>query len=361
MSTVPAPPNRGQGQWHQGLCRRFAGRRHLLGHLLLGRLAACRKGTPGVHRLGAGRRAAQRQHVGPSPPAGDLAAHLPAAHLGLLPQPVARLGHYLHAQGRVAPSLVGLGAHRRLGECRVVLAAATISVLFGVSTTSIAGNVRGLLSRRTDGIIFTSHGQALSYRGLFVSDATGKKVPARLQLRASSLELLVDDGEARYPLRMDPVSQTAAPSDPYAQGVLADQPSMYLRLNESGGSIAYDSSGNGNDGTYEPGVSFGTAGPLASYPTGAVEWGDPAGSEIVTQSGPALPSANSPRTVEFWSRTPDCQASEAVQYGNSSTTNGQFAVEVNAGNCQASQLVLSTAGQTASWALPTAWDNGAWH
>ncbi len=83
----------------------------------------------------------------------------------------------------------------------------------------------------------------------------------------------------------------------------------------------------------------------------------------MTQSGSGLPSADSPRTVEFWSRTADCQASEAVQYGDPSTANGEFDVQVNAGNCDVSRLVLSTAGQSqsASWALPASWDDGAWH
>lgn len=36
-------------------------------------------------------------------------------------------------------------------------------------------------------------------------------------------------------------------------------------------------------------------------------------------------------------------------------------MQVNAGNCDNSQITLTTAGQSASWALPRAWDDGTWH
>lgn len=138
---------------------------------------------------------------------------------------------------------------------------------------------------------------------------------------------------------------------------------MYLRLNESGGSIAADSSGNGNDGTYESGVLFGVAGPLSSVSGDtAIGFNTPGTGALVTQSGSTLPSGAAPRTIEFWSRTADCQAAETVKYGSATVTNGQFSVGVNAGNCDPSGLVVGNGGgQVASWPLPAAWDDGGWH
>ena len=50
----------------------------------------------------------------------------------------------------------------------------------------------------------------------------------------------------------------------YPNPVLAAQPAGYWRLGESGGTVAYDVSGNGNNGIYENGVTSGTSGALNS-------------------------------------------------------------------------------------------------
>ena len=47
----------------------------------------------------------------------------------------------------------------------------------------------------------------LRYGGLAVSDATGRRLSSRLELRQKRLLLLVDDREATYPLRIDPFIQ----------------------------------------------------------------------------------------------------------------------------------------------------------
>lgn len=48
----------------------------------------------------------------------------------------------------------------------------------------------------------------------------------------------------------------------YASEVLADAPLIYWRLGESSGTVAADTSGNGNDGTYTNGPTLGTTGLL---------------------------------------------------------------------------------------------------
>ncbi|HRI68785.1 MAG TPA: FG-GAP repeat protein, partial [Polyangium sp.] len=47
--------------------------------------------------------------------------------------------------------------------------------------------------------------QALSYTDLFVTDATGKTIPAWLSVNAGELSIVVDDADAVYPLAIDPL------------------------------------------------------------------------------------------------------------------------------------------------------------
>jgi hypothetical protein len=74
---------------------------------------------------------------------------------------------------------------------------------------AISGNVRDVLSRGAEAVIFTRRAVSLAYRGLVVSDARGRVLPARIELRAGRLLLRIDDRRARYPLRIDPFIQQA--------------------------------------------------------------------------------------------------------------------------------------------------------
>ena len=58
-------------------------------------------------------------------------------------------------------------------------------------------------------IIFSSRaGQtALRYGQLSAVDATGRQLPARLRLSGGTLQLVIDDNHARYPVRIDPFVQ----------------------------------------------------------------------------------------------------------------------------------------------------------
>ncbi len=49
----------------------------------------------------------------------------------------------------------------------------------------------------------------LTYNGLLVLDAKGDKFPAILQVEESTLRILVDEGDAEYPLVIDPIAQQA--------------------------------------------------------------------------------------------------------------------------------------------------------
>lgn len=56
-------------------------------------------------------------------------------------------------------------------------------------------------------------------------------------------------------------------SDPYKAAVLADSPVIYWRLDETSGTVAADTSGNGNAGTYAEDVSLLTAAGLLTTST----------------------------------------------------------------------------------------------
>jgi hypothetical protein len=67
---------------------------------------------------------------------------------------------------------------------------------------------------------------------------------------------------------------TAAPAlaGPYAAAVMADSPYAYWRFNETSGTVAADSSGNGIGGTYVNTPTLGQAGPLAEPGNTAVRF-----------------------------------------------------------------------------------------
>ena len=73
----------------------------------------------------------------------------------------------------------------------------------------LSGNVRGALSRAADAVTFRGAGVSLAYRGLVATDARGRRLPARIELRDGGLLLRIDDRRATYPLRIDPFVQQA--------------------------------------------------------------------------------------------------------------------------------------------------------
>jgi RHS repeat-associated protein len=88
---------------------------------------------------------------------------------------------------------------------------------------------------------------------------------------------------------------TVAPAGlSYAEAVIASGPSLYWRLDETSGTTAADLSGNGDDGTYSTGVSFGQPGALLTSANMAV--GFPGTGSVVNQE--ALNFSNT--TVAAW-------------------------------------------------------------
>jgi len=171
-----------------------------------------------------------------SPSASGLTARNPAQQLRLR---FSAAGVGVHAGAgdlRLSLRAVGRGAvARRLGEVdpRVVASNRTVYRRPGLSEWYANGPL-GLeqgftLSHRPTGegeLTFTvglagslatsaiQHGQtvsfgSLTYHGLVVTDARGRRLPARLQLSRGRLLISVADRAARYPVRVDPFVQSA--------------------------------------------------------------------------------------------------------------------------------------------------------
>ena len=84
----------------------------------------------------------------------------------------------------------------------------------GTGPLVLALGLRGSLSPEQAGsqILFRTHSgaTALRYGQLSALDATGRRLPAHMQLVNGTLQLQIDDSGARYPLRIDPFIQQGA-------------------------------------------------------------------------------------------------------------------------------------------------------
>src|SRR5271154_364723 len=70
---------------------------------------------------------------------------------------------------------------------------------------ALAGDARASVAPGGQSVTFSRGSSALSYGALVASDASGHRLPSRLQLGKGTIELVVDTAGARYPLRIDPL------------------------------------------------------------------------------------------------------------------------------------------------------------
>lgn len=84
----------------------------------------------------------------------------------------------------------------------------------------------------------------------------------------------------------------------YTQAVLIDHPTVFLPLDESGGTTAYDDSGNGNDATYVGSVAYGQPGVLPDGSELSIGVFGDSGYVSGGQVAPMLGASD--RTVELW-------------------------------------------------------------
>jgi hypothetical protein len=93
----------------------------------------------------------------------------------------------------------------------------------------------------------------------------------------------------------------------YVSAVMADAPILYYRLNETSGTVAADSSGNGYNGTYGAGVTHGGPALVAGDTSAAFPGGTASAATVVTSptSAPlARGSSGGAFSVELWTTVP---------------------------------------------------------
>lgn len=86
----------------------------------------------------------------------------------------------------------------------------------------------------------------------------------------------------------------------YPATVLADSPIAYWRLDDTTTTTAKDSSGNGNDGTYQGGVVLGVQGAIANDPDKAVQFDGSSAEMIANVPGTFDFTGSAPYSIEVW-------------------------------------------------------------
>jgi trimeric autotransporter adhesin len=109
----------------------------------------------------------------------------------------------------------------------------------GPLTLSV-GRLSGAMSARVTSdrrsvVLYVGEREVLRYAGLFVSDRSGRSLPARTEVSGGSLLLRIDDRGARYPLRVDPFVQAAKLSA--SHGGLGDQLGVSVGISGDGSTI----------------------------------------------------------------------------------------------------------------------------
>jgi RHS repeat-associated protein len=143
-------------------------------------------------------------------------------------------------------------------------------------------------------------------------------------------------------------------TDPYSTAILADSPVLYYRLDESSGTAATDSSGNGYTGTYNSsGVTLGASGALiGNSDTAATNSGPDA---LVSGSGGSLPTGTSDRTVEVWLKVSGGWNGQIIDYGGAAES---IEVDYHGGATNSAAVGLNNVDYVQ---VDVGLGDGAWH
>lgn len=168
------------------------------------------------------------------------------------------------------------------------------------------------------------------------------------------------DEAAMYP---SPLSSTrvsahysAGSGSSYASTVLADSPSAYYRLSDTGPTAA-DSSGGGNTAYYATGETLGVRGPLTTQIDHGADTGTCGGPIARYTSSTGLPSGDSSRTADVWFRTTSI-ATKIGLVGDGSLANNQlWTVDLTNGNT----VYVAGFGNDRSFSIGHSYNDGQWH
>jgi hypothetical protein len=137
----------------------------------------------------------------------------------------------------------------------------------------------------------------------------------------------------------------------YVTNVLSAAPSAYYRLGEGSGRTAADSSGKGRHGLYNQ-ATLGATGAVVGDPDTAATAN---GSCCVATAGPALPAANTARSVEAWVKPTDTSFRYIAGWGTAANDRN-FSVSLDGSN-----IGVIAYNDDRYFALPHPLNDGAWH
>lgn len=167
--------------------------------------------------------------------------------------------------------------------------------------------------------------------------------------------LAQDRVQAHYLASGRTLNTPPVPTDAYASAVRASGPSAYWRLGESSGTVAADSSGSLQPGTYTGSVTLGSPGALKNVADTSVTF---SGGQVIGSSTITNPKVF---TVEAWVRTTSTSGGKIVGFGDSRTglsSSYDRGVHMTADG----RLVFSVlTGVPTTLQTMTAYNDDAWH
>lgn len=167
-------------------------------------------------------------------------------------------------------------------------------------------------------------------------------------------------GNTNYTTSSNQVAVAEVTPSAYADGVLADNPTSFWRLDESSGPTAYDYTGNGNDATALAGVGFGAAGATenpSTADTAVTVSGGSTGLLYATPAGPAPESF----TVEGWFKTTTTRGGKIVGFGNK-TNGSSTSTDRNVYMDNSGRLLFGVyPGSVKTVATTGTYNDGQWH
>ncbi len=146
---------------------------------------------------------------------------------------------------------------------------------------TLSGDLTAALDPGARGLTLQKQGTAVvHYDGLAVTDASGRELPAWLELAENRLSLRVDDSHARYPITVDPLVQAAllTPSD---GGMSGGAEGIALGISSDGNTIVVSAPGT----SYSTGKDVGAAYVFTKPATGWVDTSSFAAELIASDRG----------------------------------------------------------------------------
>jgi hypothetical protein len=149
------------------------------------------------------------------------------------------------------------------------------------------------------------------------------------------------------------VTPTGATST-YAGTILAGKPSVFYRLADPSGPVMADSSGNASDGSYSGQETLGEPAPLASDPAPSAGYNQCCSG--IGQGTPALPQADSARSVEAWVESTNGNCCQSLVTWGSPDTDEAFVVGLGS-----TYVSVDGWGDFLQFITPRPIDDGSWH